>query len=123
MATFQHEIEAANRMFMQAVKMRDEDAFVSLYTEDAILLLPGRDPLFGLPGVRVFFSSFVTRGICEIQLMTLEFEATGDTAWERGSSEAYGAGGAIASKGKYIVIWKQIAGNWKLHRDILNASA
>ena len=123
MGTFHQSIQAANNRFMHAVKMRDEEAFVSLYTEGAILLLPSRDPLSGEPGVRTFFASFEARGIQEVQLTTLELEVLGDTAWERGSSEAYGVGGKVLGKGKYIVIWKQIAGTWKLHRDILNASA
>ena len=123
MATFHAEIKAANRRFMEAVRTHDEEGFAALYTEDAILLLPGREPLIGLPGVRTFFASFEARGIREIQLTTLELEALGDTAWERGSSEATGSGGTVVGKGKYIVIWKQVAGGWKLHRDILNASA
>jgi hypothetical protein len=35
-----------------------------------------------------------------------------------------GAGGAgdLIDRGKYIVIWKLIQGEWKLHRDIWNSS-
>jgi hypothetical protein len=28
----------------------------------------------------------------------------------------------VLDEGKYIVIWKQVEGQWKLHRDILNSS-
>ena len=28
----------------------------------------------------------------------------------------------MLDEGKYIVIWKREAGQWKLHRDILNRS-
>jgi len=30
--------------------------------------------------------------------------------------------GYVLDKGKYIVIWKQEEGQWKLHRDIFNSS-
>lgn len=123
MAMFHADIKDANARFMQAVRTRDEEGFVALYTEDAILLLPGRAPLSGLPGVRTFFASFDARGVSEVQLTTLEIEACGDTAWERGSSQARGADGGIIGTGNYIVIWKQVDGGWKLHRDILNASS
>jgi ketosteroid isomerase-like protein len=33
-----------------------------------------------------------------------------------------GAGGTEADRGKYIVIWKNQGGLWKLHRDIWNSS-
>lgn len=115
-------IEAANTQFMSAVQAGDEEKFVRLYTDDAVLLFPGLEPLVGGSGVRKFFASFATRGIRRIKLTTLEVEAFDQTAWERGTFEQSGADGAVIGKGKYIVIWKQIADGWKLHRDIVNAS-
>lgn len=123
MNTLRTEIESANQLFMAAVKARDEESFVRLYTPDAILLLPGRDPLLGADGVRTFFASFGARGISEVKLTTMEAEGLGDMAWARGSSEAIGADAAVIGRGKYIVIWKRDGAGWKLHRDILNASA
>lgn len=122
MNTLRTEIESANKLFMAAVQSRDEEGFVRLYTPDAILLLPGRDPLVGAAGVRTFFASFAARGISEVKLTTIEAEGLGDMAWERGSSEAIAADGSVMGRGKYIVIWKRDVAGWKLHRDILNAS-
>jgi len=34
-----------------------------------------------------------------------------------------GEGGRVLGKGKYIVVWKRVAGQWKLHRDIFNSNA
>lgn len=115
-------IDAANRQFMDAVRTGDEDGFVHLYTDDAMLLLPGREPLVGRVGVQSFFASFQARGVREIHLATLEVEALGDTAWERGSFALAGADGTALGKGKYIVIWKRTGERWKLHRDIVNGS-
>ena len=86
------------------------------------LRTPGREPLVGRAGVQTFFASFKARGVREIKLTTLEVEHFGETAWERGSSEAAGPDGAVLAKGKYIVIWKRFGDEWKLYRDILNAS-
>jgi ketosteroid isomerase-like protein len=33
-----------------------------------------------------------------------------------------GDGGAVMDSGKFIVIWKQEGGRWKLHQDIWNSS-
>ena len=122
MAALHLGIEAANNQFMSAVETSDEEKFVRLYTDDAILLFPGLEPLHGQSGVRKFFASFATRGIRRIKVTTLEVEAFDHTAWERGTFEQSGADGAVIGKGKYIVIWKRIADGWKLHRDIVNAS-
>jgi uncharacterized protein (TIGR02246 family) len=123
MSQLQTEIEAANQAFMDAVKRSDVEGFIQLYAQDAILLLPGSDPLLGREGARTFFNGFQARGVREIRLTTLEVEGVGDTAWERGSSESMGAAGTVMGKGKYIVIWKRLSDGWKLYRDILNASA
>jgi ketosteroid isomerase-like protein len=122
MLTLHSEIRAANDQFMDAVRSGQKELFVSLYTDNAIVLLPGREPLEGSAGVRTFFASFKARGVREIKLTTLEVEAFEDTAWERGSFEQTSSDGASLGKGKYIVIWKRISGGWKLHRDIVNAS-
>jgi uncharacterized protein (TIGR02246 family) len=116
------EIASVNKRFMAAISEGDEERFVQLYSRDAVLLLPGREPLEGEAGVRAFFASFAARGVREIRLQTLELEGFGDAAWERGSSEARDADGVVKARGKYIVIWKRGADGWKLHRDILNAS-
>jgi ketosteroid isomerase-like protein len=116
-------IQAANSEFMDAVRAGDEERFVRLYAEDAILLLPARDPLVGSAGVRTFFASFKARGVRDIQLATLEVEDLGETAWERGSFEMTGAEGSVLGRGKYIVIWKRAGDAWKLYRDIVNASS
>lgn len=123
MPTLHAEIQAANERFMQAVRAGDEERFVRLYTEDAVVMLPGRDALAGSAGARAFFASLKARGVREVRLTTLEVEGFADTAWERGSSEVIGADGAPIGKGKYLVIWRRTAEGWKLHRDIMNASA
>ena len=123
MAPLLMEIQAANDRFMAAVRTGDEERFIRLYTDDAILLLPGRGPATGHEGAKTFFATFKSRGVRNLRLSTLEVEGLGETAWERGSFEVIGADGAVAGKGKYIVIRKRTPDGWKLHRDIMNASA
>jgi ketosteroid isomerase-like protein len=31
-------------------------------------------------------------------------------------------GGQVIDNGKYVVLWRREAGQWKLHRDIWNSS-
>ena len=61
-------------------------------------------------------------GVKEVELETVEAEGHGNTAIEVGKFTLYGADGQVIDKGKYIVIWKKEAGQWKLHRDIFNSS-
>jgi ketosteroid isomerase-like protein len=61
-------------------------------------------------------------GIKEAGLETVEVEGHGDTAVEVGKFTLKSEGGQVLDQGKYIVIWKQEEGQWKLHRDIFNSS-
>jgi ketosteroid isomerase-like protein len=61
-------------------------------------------------------------GIQKVKMEIVEVEDYGDTAFEISRFTLYGADGQELDKGKYIVIWKQEAGEWKLHRDIFNSS-
>ncbi len=66
-------------------------------------------------------SALTGDGTAEL-LDRLETEAHGDTVNEVGNYKLMVAGGQEADAGKYIVIWKNVAGQWKLHRDIWNTS-
>jgi len=52
----------------------------------------------------------------------VEAEQSGDQIIEIGRYTLYGANDAQMDAGKYIVIWKQENGDWKLHRDIWNTN-
>jgi ketosteroid isomerase-like protein len=61
-------------------------------------------------------------GVKEAKLDIVEVEGQGDAVIEVGRYRLSGAGGEMMDQGKYIVIWKQDEGRWKLHRDIWNSS-
>ena len=41
---------------------------------------------------------------------------------ETGTYEMYGDNNKTLDKGKYVVVWKQENGQWKIYRDIWNTS-
>jgi len=49
---------------------------------------------------------------------------TGDVNFiiETGNYEMRDGGESLIDRGKYVVVWKQINGEWKLYRDIGNTS-
>ena len=66
--------------------------------------------------------AFAEPQVFGVQLEAVETEGYGDTASEVGKYTLEGEGGQVLDRGKYIVIWKQEEGQWKLHRDIFNSS-
>jgi ketosteroid isomerase-like protein len=61
-------------------------------------------------------------GIKGATLETVELEGHGDTAIEVGRYTLRGEEGQTLDRGKFIVIWKQVEGEWKLHRDMFSSS-
>jgi len=82
----QSEIEAINARFMALYAAGDVAGFSRLYTEDAIVMLPGAEALAGRAGAAKFLEGAKARSVARVKLTTLELEVFGDTAWERGKA-------------------------------------
>jgi uncharacterized protein (TIGR02246 family) len=115
-------IVAANANFKTTFKAGDAAGMAALYTENGQLLPPNSDFVTGRPALQTFWQAIMDMGIKEAGLETVEVESHGDTAIEVGKYTLMGEGGQVLDNGKYIVIWKQEDGQWKLHRDIFNTS-
>ena len=61
-------------------------------------------------------------GILRIRLETVEVEGGNGTAVEVGKYTLFTEGDAVADAGKYLVVWKNEGGSWKLYRDVWNTS-
>jgi len=115
-------IESANAIFMRTFNSGDAAGMASFYTIDGQILPHNADSVSGEEGFQAFRKGLIDMGIKEVELLVREVEACGETAFEVSEYKLYGEGRTELDKGKYIVIWKNIDGEWKLHRDIFNSS-
>lgn len=104
-----------------AINARDAAAAAALYTEDGAVMAPGAPRCDGTDGIKSYWQAGIDGGLTNVALTTLEVEQHGDTATEVGSLTA--RMGEAALVGKYVVIWKKSADDWKLHYDIFNFDA
>jgi uncharacterized protein (TIGR02246 family) len=121
-ANIKTSVEAANKNWMNAFKNADASAVARLYTARAQLLPANSDVVEGTDAIRSFWQSGMNMGIKNVVLETIEVEDLGDTAIEGGRYRLLVANGSVADGGKYIVVWKNEGGTWKLHRDIWTTS-
>ncbi len=115
-------IDASNQNFMATFGRQDAAELASLYTANGQLLPANSDVVSGAAGIQEFWQGAFDQGLREAVLETVELEDHGDTATEVGRYTLKADGGAVADPGKYIVIWKNDGGAWKLHRDIWTTS-
>jgi ketosteroid isomerase-like protein len=116
------EIEAENRRFMDAFGRGDAASVARLYTASAQLLPAHSDFVAGTTAIQRFWQGAMDMGLNEAVLETLEVESHGEAAHEVGRYTLKTGAGQVADAGKYLVVWKQEGGAWKLHRDIWTTS-
>ncbi len=115
-------IAAANENFMATFSRGDAAGMAALYTENGQVLPPNSDFVTGKQAIQTFWQALMDMGIKTAKLETVEVENHGDTAIEVSTYTLQGEEGQVLDQGKYIVIWKQEADQWKLHHDIFNSS-
>jgi len=115
-------IAAVNKNFMAAFNRGDAAGVAALYTEDGQVLPPNSDFVTGRQAIQTFWQGLMDMGIKSAKLEIVEVEGCGNTAYEISKYTLQGEEGQVLDAGKYIVIWKQEDGKWKLHRDIFNTS-
>ncbi|UCE53445.1 MAG: DUF4440 domain-containing protein [Desulfobacterales bacterium] len=118
----QEAIAAADEKFMETFNGGDAAGLADLYTENGQLLPTGSDFVTGTVAIQAFWQGAMDMGIKTAKLETVEAEGHGDTAIEIGKYILSGETGNIMDRGKYVVVWKQVGGQWKVHRDIWNSS-
>lgn len=116
------DIRSADDVFEKLFREGNSAGMAELYTNDGMLLPTSSDFIQGKEAIRDFWQGAINMGIKEAKLDILEANLQGDSVIEVGRYQLKGAGGEVIDSGKYIVIWKQEQGRWKLHRDIWNSS-
>lgn len=119
----QAELEAVNREFIDRYNQGDLEGFTAVYSDDAKLYPHGVDVLEGRAAITEFWRGAERHfGIRNVTLTTLEMEIDGDRAWEVGRASYDSNDGPV--EGRYLVVWaRQPDGQWRWHRDFMNAGA
>ena len=114
-------IAESNKKFGETFANGDSTGFVNLYTSDACISPSSMPKMCGQQALSGFFNAGYKMGIRQINLSTEEVSGGKDVIAEVGSFEILGGKNISMDRGKYIVIWKQEGGKWKMHRDIWNS--
>jgi ketosteroid isomerase-like protein len=120
-SNLREEINAANRRFMALFASDDIAGVAERYTEDAQLLVPHAEAIRGRAAIEAVFNSRRGQGHT-LNFDSKELEGYADTAVEIGEYTRKQGDGQTIDRGKYLVIWKRIGGDWKIHRDMLATS-
>jgi uncharacterized protein (TIGR02246 family) len=115
-------IAQSNETWQQCYRDGDAAGVTSRYRPDGALFPPGFDVMAGRDAIEGFWKAAMAMGIATISLATDAIEVTGPVAVETGSFVLRTANGSEIDNGKYLVVWREEAGQWRMHRDIWNTS-
>jgi len=100
-----------------ALKSGDPNYVVNMHTQDAILFLPNGKEVVGITELRPFYEKIATTGI-DIKSTPNTIELLSDNvAFEVGTYTSTSKKG-IQNSAKYINIWKNVDGDWKIYKAI-----
>lgn len=114
-------IDSINQKFTEQFKNGDSVSLASHYGPDAEMLFAKQEPIKG-KDILSTWGSWIRDGIKNgtRNFIFTTTDLTGDANFliETGTYEMKDEEKNVKDHGKYVVIWKQENGQWKLYRDI-----
>ena len=123
-------IQELHKKDIEASKKRDFETLLSLWTEDGVLLEPGKKPVVGIDAIKAYMEEQKEASrayeITEYEHHWEEIKVIGDWAFEWGYFDAaakmINSGKTIEQRGKLLcVLKKQEDGSWKVARVIAHS--
>jgi ketosteroid isomerase-like protein len=110
--------------FSKSVMAGDAKAVAAAYTTDGKLFPGGRDILEGTEVIEKYWMPNDDYQITHHLITPLEIKILGDEAYDYGYYEGETLKKEDETKstwrGKYVIVWKKIDGEWKIYLDIWN---
>jgi len=116
-------IAASNKVFSGSFATGDSTSFANCYTSDACLNVTNMPRMCGTQAIIAFFNGGRKMGLTNVALTTEEVMGGKEAVVETGKYEMFVGNNVSVEKGKFIVVWKEENGKWKMHRDIWNSDA
>lgn len=113
-------IAAGSEAWHVALNGGDVDAVAALYADDARVMPPNAEMGQGRDAVVTSFGELIDAGL-GARLDTIEITSAGDVGYHVGNYAITAADGTVVDRGKYIEVWRQIGGEWKITDDIWNS--
>lgn len=121
-ADISQQIKDLNKKLMEAFAVGDTTTMATMYTADAKLFPANSEIVDGKNSIMNFWHLTIKMGIKKLSFETKTVENHGDIAIEEGIFSLFAEADKLVDQGKYMVTWKLENGNWKVYRDIWNAS-
>jgi uncharacterized protein (TIGR02246 family) len=98
---------------------KDAAKLAGFYTEDAVYMPSNQPMVKGRAAIEAHFKQEFQQGFTNLKLTPMASAISGSQAYEAGTATLTVPGGRTEN-GKYVVVFKQVGGAWKIAYDINN---
>lgn len=120
LAAVKNHIIEMNKTYSDRFVKNDTAFYYERYCKDAEVYSPGVPVVKGRDSIISFFYQDGKNKEAKIELPTGNFYGNSELVVEEGLYNFPDGKGGSFDKGKFIALWKQEAGKWKLFREIWN---
>jgi ketosteroid isomerase-like protein len=111
-----------NAAFTAAHVTGDVATIDAMFTRDARALPPGAEPVIGVAALHAFTVEYLRSGVKAFEEQTTDCYGNGDLLVDQGAYVVtYGPDNTV-ERGKYLNVWVQEDGTWKIRANIWNTS-
>ena len=115
-------IAEKNERFTRAHVEGDVAAIDAMFTRDAKSFPPGAEAAVGPAAIHDLTVEYLKAGVKEFREETTDFYGNAELLIDQGTYVVtYGPENTV-ERGKYLNVWRQEAGVWKIHANIWNSS-
>ena len=123
MQAAQKTIASQTHAFTKAHITKDTAFLNNIFTKDARIFPPNSEVVSGRKSIAKLNEDWVNYGIYEFREVSVSFYGNREYLIDEGNYYLkYGPQNTVDS-GKYVNIWKQVKGEWKLYSNIWNTNA
>ncbi|MEO9211127.1 MAG: hypothetical protein ABI208_08510 [Ginsengibacter sp.] len=115
-------VKQSNLVFTRSFKAKDSVDVANCFTNDAQIMIADLPPIEGRANIQSFISLMMAKGVADFRIKSTHIWGDSTILVEEGGYQFFDTNGDQIDKGKYIVLWKQEAGNWKMYRDMWNSN-
>jgi ketosteroid isomerase-like protein len=116
-------ITQQNAAFTRAHVLGDSATIDAMFTPDARSLPPGADAAVGIAAIHALTVEYLKAGVTEFREETTDLYGNAEYVVDQGTYVMTYGNPAVTERGKYLNVWKQVDGGWKIQTNIWNADA
>lgn len=121
-ATRRH-IAQRNERFTTAHVAGDIATIDSMFAPDAKSFPPGAAAVTGLPALHAFTVEYLKAGVTEFREETTDFYGNAEYVVDAGTYVVTYGPAHVTERGKYLNVWTQVNGTWKIKANMWNTDA